>query len=155
MANIVYTKFLEQQALGNINWTSAVIRVLLERSTSTYTPNKDHDFLDSFTTGGGVEISVASYSRLTIASPAVNIDDVNDRIEHDHNDLAFGNLESGQTADALIYYVQVGGDDTTPANDILICYVDTDSGGVLPAALGGGAFNVNINLEGLLQGAQA
>lgn len=151
MANILYTKGIEQAltAQADLDAAGTVIRCLLERSTSTYSPNKDHDFLDSFTTGGGVEISVASYARQTVANKAVNIDDANDRVEWDFDDIAFGSLESGQTADALIFYVQIGGDDSTPANDPLIAYIDTATG--LPATLGGGAFNVTIDAEGFVQ----
>lgn len=153
MANIVYNKFKQAIANGTIDFDAAgtVIRCLLERSTSTYTPDKDHDFLDSFTGGGGVEITVAGYSRQTLASKAVNEDDTNDRAELDCDDITFGALPAGQTVKGMIFYLQVGGDDTTPANDILICRIDTDSGGILPVALAGGSFDITINVEGLLQ----
>lgn len=153
MANILYTKGLEGLANGTIDFDAAgtVVRCLLERDTSTYAPNKDHDFVSDLT--GLVEISVASYTRQTLASKAVNIDDANDRIELDCADLAFGSLESGQTVKALIFYVQVGGDDTTPGDDVLLARIDTATG--LPVALGGGAFNCVISAEGLFQHAQA
>ena len=155
MANIIYTNFLELMADNDLDWETVVLRALLERSTSAYTPDKDHDFLDDFTTGGGVEISVATYARQTLAGAAAAEDAANDRVELDCNDIAFGNLEAGQTVQSIIIYQQVGGDDATPANDPLIARIDTDSGGILPAALGGGAFNVTINAEGLIQLAQA
>lgn len=119
MSRILYTN-----GLHGVDWTTDVLRVLLERSTSTYSPDRDHDFLDSFTGGGGVEISVASYARQTLAGKAKNVDDTKNQIEYDANDVAFGNLESGQTVKAIIVYKQVGGDDTTPANDPLILYDD-------------------------------
>lgn len=152
MANIVYTKFLEQLLNGSLDFDSAgtVVRCLLERSTSTYTPDKDHDFVGDLT--GLVEISVASYARVTVTTKAVNIDDTNNRVELDFDDIAFGNLESGQTVLALIFYVQTGGDDSTPNNDPLICRIDTATG--LPAVLGGGAFNIAINSEGFIQFSQ-
>lgn len=150
MANLLYTKFFERMASGNLNWAAAVLRCLLERSTSTYTPNKDHDFVGDLT--GLVEISVASYARQTLASAAVNVDDANDRVELDCADISFGSLETGQTADALIFYVQTGGSDATPNDDPLVAYVDTATG--LPAVLGGGTFSVVINAEGLIQLAQ-
>lgn len=149
MANIVYTKFLAEMAENDLDWETSVIRCLLERDTSAYAPDKDDDFLDSFTGGGGVECTVASYSRTVMAAGAVNIDDANNRVELDCDNIAFGNLEAGQTIKALIFYQQIGGDDTTPATDVLICYIDTAAG--LPAALGGGAFNVTIDAEGLIQ----
>lgn len=149
MANIIYSKFFEQLSNGSLDFDAAgtVVRCLLERSTSTYTPNKDHDFVGDTT--GLVEISVASYARQTVSTKAVNIDDANDRVELDFADIAFGNLESGQTVRALIFYLQTGGSDATPADDPLICYIDTATN--LPAALGGGAFNVTINVEGFIQ----
>lgn len=150
MANVLFTRFFERMASGNLSWASAVIRCMLERSTSTLSPNKDMDYVSDLT--GFVEVSVASYSRQTIAGAAVNIDDANDRVELDFNDLAFGNLESGQTADALIFYVQTGGNDSSPSDDPLIAYIDTATG--LPAVLGGGAFSVVVNAEGFIQLAQ-
>ena len=157
MANILYHNFFAEVMKGNVDLDSAstVIRVLLERSTSTYTPNRDHDFLDDFTTGGGVELSVASYSRKTVANKAVNTDNTNDRIEWDFDDISFGALESGQTIDALIFYVQTGGDDTTPGNDILIAYIDTVSGSpALPILTNGGTISFTVNAEGFIQSLQ-
>jgi hypothetical protein len=149
LANILYTKFFERALTGNLDFDAAgtVVRALLERSTSTYTPNKDHDFVGDLT--GLVEVSVASYARQTVANKAVNIDDANDRVELDFDNIAFGSLESGQTADALIFYQQTGGSDATPNDDDLIAYVDTATG--LPAVLGGGAFNVTIDSDGFIQ----
>jgi hypothetical protein len=151
MANLIYNKFLQLNASGQLDLDAAgtVLRVLLERSTSTYAPNKDHDFLDSFTTGGGIEITVASYSRKTLANKAVNLDDPNDRAEFDFDDVAFGALESGQTVNGIIIYQQIGGDDLTPADDPLICRIDTATG--LPLILNGQAVTITINVEGLLQ----
>lgn len=151
MANIIYTKFFEQISTAALDWDNAaeVVRCLLERDTSTYTENKDHDFLDSFTGGGGVEITVASYARQTVTTKAVTIDDANDRVELDFDNIAFGNLETGQTVESLIFYEQTGGSDATPADDPLIARVDTATG--LPATLGGGAFNVTIDTEGFIQ----
>ena len=149
MANIIYTKFFEQIANGGLDFDAAgtVVRSLLERSTSTYSPNKDHDFVGDL--ASLVEITVASYARQTVASKAVNIDDANDRVELDFNDLAFGNLETGQTVLSLIFYRQTGGSDATPNDDDLIARIDTATG--LPATLGGGAFNVTIDAEGFIQ----
>ena len=153
MANIVYTKFLAEMAANDLDWETSTIRFMLERDTSAYAPDKYHDFLDSFTGGGGVEISVVSYGRQTMANGAINIDDANDRIELDCDNVAFGNLETGQTVQAIIVYQQTGGDDLSPADDVLICYIDTATG--LPAVLGGGAFNITIDDEGLIQISQS
>lgn len=152
MANGIYTKFFEQLAISTgIDWDSGVIRCLLERDTSLYSFNKDHDFVSDL--ASLVEISVASYARQTMDNAAVNIDDANDRVELDFDDEAgFGSLESGQNVESLIFYYQVGGDDSTPANDPLIARIDTATG--LPATLGGGPFNITLDAQGLIQLAQ-
>jgi len=115
MSRLIYTNGLHQ-----VDWASDVLRILLERSTSSYSPDRDHDFLSSFTGGGGVEISVASYARKTLANAAKNVDDTKNQMEYDCDDVAFGSLESGQTVKSLMIYKQVGGSDATPADDPLI-----------------------------------
>ena len=107
-----------------VDFLTDVIRVHLVRSTSSYVPNVDHDFLDDFTGGGGVFISVASYVAQTLASKAITYDTVKNQVEYDAADPAFGSLESGQTVKAILVVRQVGGDDTTPADDDLILYDD-------------------------------
>lgn len=151
MANFVYTKFFERIASGNLNWASVVLRILLERSTSTYSPNKDHDFVSDLS--GLVECSVSSYARQTLASAAVNVDDANDRVELDFADVDFGALESGQTVKGIIVYVQTGGNDSSANDDPLVAYIDTATG--LPATLGGGDFTVTVDAEGFIQLASA
>lgn len=150
MANIIYTRFFSNIATADQDWNNAgtVIRAMAERDTSTYTPNKDHDFVGDLTSF--VEITSSGYSRQTVSNKAVNIDDANDRVELDFDDISFGStVASGQAAEALIFYQQTGGDDLSPNDDPLICRIDTATG--LPATLGGGAFSVTINAEGFIQ----
>lgn len=149
MANVIYTQFFNVLSNGGLDWDAAgtVIRCLLERDTSTYAVNKDHDFVGDLT--GLVEITVAGYARQTVSAKAVNIDDANDRVELDFNDIAFGALPAGQTTKALIFYQQTGGSDATPADDPLIARIDTATG--LPAVLGGGNFDVLVDAEGFIQ----
>lgn len=154
MANLLYTKHFEQVQRGLIDMDASgtVYRALLERSTSTYTPNKDHDFLDSFTTGSGVELSVSGYARVTAATKAVNIDDTNDRTEFTFDPIEFGALASGQTIKAIIIYVQTGGNDSTPEDDVLVGYFDTMGGSLaLPLATNGGTVTFTVDAEGLIQ----
>lgn len=147
MANVIYTKLFERMGTANLNWDTAVIRCAAERDTSTYTVDKDHDFMGDTT--GFIEITAAGYTRQTTAGTLV-VDDANDRVELDVADISFGaSVTAGQTCDQLIFYIQTGGDDSTPADDPLICRIDTATG--LPAATGGGAFNVTIDAQGLIQ----
>lgn len=150
MANIIYTRFFSQLATAGLDFDNAshVVRAMAERDTSPYSPNKDHDFVGDLTSF--VEITASGYSRQTMSNKAVNIDDANDRVELDFDDFSFGStVASGQAAEALIFYQQTGGDDSTPNDDPLICRIDTATG--LPATLGGGAFSVTINAEGFIQ----
>lgn len=151
MANLIYTRFLASLANGTVDFDSGstVLRLMLERSTSTYSPNKDHDFVSDL--ADFVEISASGYSRQNAASKAVNIDDANDRVELDLADLNFGDIAAGQTVKAIVGYIQTGGDDASPEDDILAFYIDTDAGALLPIATAGGAFEVTINAEGLIQ----
>lgn len=151
MANILYNKGLHALVDQAFNQESGVMRILLVRSTSTYTPNKDHDFVSQFTSGGGIEITVASYARQTLGAVAVTEEDADDLVKTDANNVAFGNLETGQTVKAYIVYFRVGADDTTPEDDILFCYVDEDLSDprVLPQALGNGPFSVNFPTAGV------
>jgi hypothetical protein len=128
--------------IAKINWASDTIRVLLERSTSAYVPNIDHDFLDDFTGGGGVEISVATYARKTLANAARAYDATKNQMEFDADDVAFGNLESGQTVKAIIVYRRVGVDDSTPADDDLILYDDGKIDVILAADAANGATSI-------------
>lgn len=119
MSAILYTSGLHQ-----IDWSTAVLRLMLERDTSTYVPNRDHDFVSNLFGNGFVEISVTSYARQTLTSAAKSVNDLLDQVEYDADDVAFGNLEVGQFVKAQVLYAEVGGDDSTPADDILIAYDD-------------------------------
>lgn len=151
MANTVYTKFMDAMASGTVNWETAVLRALLERSTTAYSVDPDHNFVSDFTTGGGVEISVASYLRQTLANAVTTKVDASNHVILDSDNPTWGALETGQTVKAIILYVQTGGSDATPEDDILIAYFDTASNGVLPAVLGGGSFDVTVAANGWIR----
>ena len=90
---------------------------------STHTPLKTHDFVSEVVAG---ETANASLVRKTLASESLAIDDTNGGVKFDADNLSW----TGVTADAtetlggLWIYKQVGGDDTTPGDDLLICFID-------------------------------
>lgn len=149
MANIIFNAGLRDLLKNSKTFDSATYKALLVRSTSTYSPNKDDDTISGLT--GLTEISVASYARQSITTPTITEVDGSDLVKVDCDDVAFGSLESGQTVKAVIIYRHV----TNDADSIPLLYIDTDSGSLLPRALGGGAFTVQINASGLLTFAQA
>jgi len=115
------SRMIFDHGLQLAEYESGVIRVLLEAHTSAYTPDRSDQYLSEFFGGGGVELSEpASYSRQTLAGKTAAADVAKHQFELDANDVAFGTLEiSSQRIIAAIYYLQIGGDDTTPANDVL------------------------------------
>lgn len=146
MANITYNQGIKLLLSAATAWdSSAVYKAMLERSTSTYVPDRDHANLAAFT--GFVEISVASYSRKNVVNRTVTVDNANDEVVLDCDDIAFGNLESGQTVKSIIIYQH--NSDTDQSLNIPLLRIDTDAGGLLPRALGGGQFTVVINAQGL------
>lgn len=147
MANIVYNLGLAQwldpaTGPGVGDW-----EFILERSTSSYAPDKDDDTL--LNQAGWVEITVGSYVRQNIAGTSFAAVDASDLAKVDINDVAFGSLEAGQTVKSVI----LARNDAS--NYVPFLRIDTDDGALLPRALGGGAFTVQINTAGLLTVAQA
>lgn len=147
MANIIYNAGLRDLLVNTKTFDTATYKVLLERSTSTYSPDKDDDSI--LNAAGLVQITVASYAIQTIASPTITAVDASDLVMLDCGDVAFGSLEAGETVLAAIVYRDDAG------NGVPLLRIDTDSGGLLPRALGGGAFTLQINASGLITFAQA
>lgn len=147
MANIVYQAGLKELFEAATTIAAGTWEAILERSTSTYSPDKDDDSL--LDKAGWVEISVASYAREAITGEAVSVVDASDAVKIDVADIDFGTLEAGQTVKAVIIARNDAG------NYVPLLRIDTDSGGLLPRALGGGNFSITINASGLFTVAQA
>jgi hypothetical protein len=116
MASIVYNRgkaaLIDGTAPGG--WPgSGVFRVLLVGAG--YTPDADHQFVSQITN----ELTGSTYSRKTLTGRTVTVDNATDRVLCDAADPVFSTLNAGAVAAAVVY-LQVGGDDSTPADDILI-----------------------------------
>jgi len=114
MAHTVYNAFPEGLAKGLLDMQSgaADIRVLL--ATTTYTPNKDHDFVDDVTN----EVSGGSgYVRKALASEAVTKDDTNDWAKFTHAAITWTAADFG-TFRYMIYYLHNAADS---AARLLMC----------------------------------
>jgi len=146
MSNIVYnlglSKWLDPSSgpgVGTWKW-------LLESSTSTYSPNKDHDsILDQ---AGFVEISVESYVRQTLGTPLWSEVDDSDLAKFDCDDVDFGDLEAGETVQSIILALQ------SSETCIPFLRIDTDANSSLPRELDGTRFVITIQASGLLTIAQ-
>ena len=143
MANFWYTPAKQKLAKADLDFDTVDLRVKLCMSNTTCDTEQDVATLAGFTTID--EYDGAGYTALDLATVSVNQDDVNNRSEIDYADGTFGATVSAGTRQwvGMLYYVRVDG---TTANDYPVAWVD------LTAANGnGGAVNLTVNAEGLLQ----
>jgi hypothetical protein len=132
------------------------IRCALGGSGTAYTFDPDnHDFVSDVFDGGttGEELSDASYSRQTVSNATVTVDDTDDEGVFDCDDVTFPSVDTTQDIQFVLFYQQIGGDDTTPGDDRIIAVYDNDSAGSLadlPLPTNGSDIVVQINSEGLI-----
>lgn len=145
MASIVYTGFKNRLLKGDVDFDTQDIRVILCMTNTTADTDQDANVLTGITTLD--EYDGSGYTRATLTSEAVNQDDPNNRAEFDAADFTFGAAVGAGTRQAagMVLYRHVDG---TAANDQVIAWIDT---GGFPFTGNGGAVNVTVNAEGLLQ----
>ena len=148
MASFWYTPAKERLAKGDADFDEAGhdIRCLLVMTNTTADTDQDAGTLSAI--GTLDEYDGSGYSRAALASQVVTRDDANNRAEISATSpISFGATVGAGTRSAagMVVYRHVDG---TAANDLPIAYIDT---GGFPVNGGGGAFQVTINAEGLLQ----
>ena len=137
MASFVFLKAKAAFAKGGIDWLTDVIRAFPVNAI----PNQDTaEFVSDVS---GTEIGAA---RVTLGTMAVNEDAAGDEVELDAADFTHSAVASGSTAVGSILYKQVGGDDTTPANDPVICFLD-----YADTPTNGGDLIVQLDAEGAIK----
>ena len=119
MANLLYPKGKENFLGANIDLSGGVIRAVLVDITAAYTYDAAHDAYDDL----GANI-------VGTESPAFTTKDLTDGV-FDADDITFSTV-SGTEAGAVVLFLDTG----TPANDLLIAYIDTATG--LPVTPNGG-----------------
>lgn len=139
MASFVFTKAKAKFAAGEINWVNdPIMAIAVNAIPARSTPEFVSDII-------ATEIGPAG-ARATLAGKAINEDAVDHEAELDANDFTHTAVASGDTAVGTILYKQVGGDDTTPADDPVIAFLDyTD----IPT--NGGDIEVTLAAEGALK----
>lgn len=110
--------------------TNGTFKVLLV--TSSYTPNVDHDFVSDVVAN---EATGTGYSRKTIASASITIDDTNDRVDVTAANLSWTGLTSAFRY--AILYKEITNDAASP----VIAYFDLGAQSVT-------ATDVNCNWSG-------
>lgn len=131
MSGTIHTTCIERAFIGSIDFDTDTFKVML--STSTYTPNKDHNFRDDVTN----EVSGTGYSAGgNSATVSVTLDLTNDRV-----DISLGGTTwttSTITARNATYYKSRGG--ASSADEIILTNVF--SGDVSTTA---GTFTLNAS----------
>lgn len=144
MADTVYSVWKQAVLNGTYPWSSGtLVRAMLIDSSSTYVPNSTHATVQDLFNNGLVELSATGYSRQTLTNLTVERNGTQVSIKCD-SPINFGNIESGYTVVAVLFYVQA----SDPEDDIPILYKDTAVN--LPACTGGGSFLVHIDSQGLM-----
>jgi len=115
---------------GNIALETDTLRVALINDTTAYTFDPDaHEFvadvLDAGTTA--TEFGGTGYSRKDLTGSAIASDDAEDDADWTANDVEWSGLDD-ETIQGAIVYKQVGGDDTTPADDPIVQVYDDEQG---------------------------
>lgn len=138
MANSIYPDYadrlIDPNGTGNggaaVDWNTDTITVSLH--SSTYSFSSAHlDFADLT---GQIDSQRESLASVTVTAGVV-----------DATDLVFTAVASGSTVTRLIFSKSTG----TPANDQLMIYMDTDSGGAISVATNDGDLTVIWNASGI------
>jgi hypothetical protein len=139
MADFVTNKGKYELFTGDANLDAADLRVALIKTAA---PTVDTNFMDEIT-----EVTVAGYSRQTLASETVTEDDTNDFAYLDATDPVFSTLTAGETVIGMVLFRHTGADGTapvyafydltdTPTNggDITVQFATPGNGGALKGA---------------------
>lgn len=145
----------QQYLRGQIDWETDTIRVALINDTTAFSLDIDtHEFvadvLDNGTTAQEFGQGTGTgYSRQTVANGTTSQDNTDDEGVADGDDVTFAGLD-GATIQGVLVYKQVGADDTTPADDPILYYLDDADVSDLPKATNGGDITVQWAAEGIV-----
>lgn len=133
MANAIYPKYKETilGAATNTNLLTGTVKVALI-DTGTYTYSDAHQFYSSVTGVVGTPQTIGATKSVTNGL-------------FDGADVTFTAV-TGNTAEALIIYVDTGSAATSP----LVAYIDTSVTG-LPVTPNGGDISITWNASGIFQ----
>jgi len=143
MADFWYTPAKQKLAKGDADFDTLDLRVRLCMSNTTADTDQDAATITAITTLD--EYDGSGYTACDLAGVSVNQDDANNRSEIDYSDGTFGATVAAGTRNVvgMLYYARVDG---TPGNDWPVAWKD-----VTPFNGNGGAVNLTVNVEGLLQ----
>jgi hypothetical protein len=118
MASLMSNKLRTLLLNHGIDLLSDTIKVMLVNNT--YTPDKDHSFVDSITGGSSKELTGTGYTggfsgsgRKTLASKTVTQDDTNDKGVFDAADVTWTGINAG-TVGFIVVIKEITNDAASP-----------------------------------------
>lgn len=157
MASGTPVRTLAEIFRGSIDLVNDTFRVALFNDTTAYAFDEDaHEFVGDVLDGGTTaeEFGGAGgtgYSRQGLTGSTVTEDNTNGTGDWDADNVTFSGLNDATIQGAIIYK-QVGGDDTTPADDPIIQVYDGDQSDVndFPIPTNGSDIQIEVATDGLL-----
>lgn len=142
MASLLNLPGMQDLLDGTANWLTSDYRAKLLMSNTTADTENNKATLSAYTTLDSFDGAGASNVALT--TEAVNVDSVNNRVELDADDVAFGALGNGTRAiQGVIIY-----DFTTNDTDSIPAFFIQFSSNINP---GGATLTIQWNAEGIVQ----
>jgi hypothetical protein len=141
---------------NDIDIETATIRAALIKDTTAYSPDAvNHSTVDDVLDGGPTaeEYDDTNYSRQDVSGMQVTSDtgDVEVVIDWDPTTWpSLGPNTGGQTVQGVLFYVQVGGDDSTPGDDPVLKVVDDSETSELPKQTNGDDWQWSTAAEGAI-----
>lgn len=147
MASITSNKLRQLLLSSGIALLSDTLKVMLVNAS--YTPDKDHDFVDSITGGTSKELSGTGYTagfggagRKTLASKTVTKDNGADVAYLDANDVSWTAIDAGTAAFAVVIK-----EVTSDADSPILAVVDVSP----DVATNGGDYTIQWAADGVFK----
>lgn len=118
MANLMFNEGNESIIDRTIDLLADTIKIMLV--SSTYSPNKDDQFIDTGGASDPVDARIPGTTDQTLASKAIAKDTTSDHVSFDATDPVFTAVTAGATVAGAVVYKDTG----TPTTSKSLCYLD-------------------------------
>lgn len=153
---MIPVKTLADIVRNDLDVETATVRAALLGAGTEYTPDaNNHNFVADVLDGGttGVEYSDTNYSRQDVTNVQITEDNTDTEVVIDWDDITWPSLgpsTGAEIVEAVLIYIQVGGDDTTPADDPILKIFDDSEEADLESQPNGEDWTWQINAEGAI-----
>jgi hypothetical protein len=157
MANGTPDRTLAEIFRGSIDLANDTLKAALFNDDTAFTFDPtSHEFVADVLDGGTTAQEFGNgagtgYSRQSVANPTVTEDNASTEADFDADDITFSSIDNNTVQGAIIYK-QVGGDDSTPADDPIIQVYDNDQADVsdFPITANGSDIKIEFDAAGVL-----